>query len=327
MKKNQRSVPLLLQDEEMRGISRFLRQITFLVSLSLCPLSAQETEIWKYAVHQDLKEKPESYWEKELQSGVTLCFTGAFISKSAEIQHTPPPRSVLILGRNKQIRWIPLITFQNIAVGETVLGSEALRAKLRKNLEIFLSENNDYAGVHLDFEGLNPSYRGDYKELLIEIRPVFRESGKVLSLALFPQEEFSKSLAAFHSSVFRQNLADEVVLMAYDLHSPKTVAGPVTKFSWAEKNIDLLLQFYKPNQVWLGLPLYGYYWENGRRPPRLLTIGKDKDFAVQYGKESDGIRMIRTGRGEGSLILDNTRWKEYAKNLKLRGLAYWRLGF
>lgn len=311
----------------MNGISLIWKQISFFLAISLCPLSAEESEVWKYAVHQDLRSRPEAFWEKELEPGVTLCFTGSSISATGDISHIRPPSSILELGTRKGVRWIPLFTFRSVKAGEALLGSEARRRSFQANIADFLVRNPQYGGIHLDFEGLGVSYREDYKNLLIEIRPVFLETKKSLSLALFPQEDFDAQLSGFHSGVFKRNLADEVVLMAYDYHSPRTRPGPVTNLDWAKKNMDLLLRSYRPNQIWLGIPLYGYFWGRGNFTAKLLTFTKDKEFASTQGKDENGIRIIRTGAGEGSLIVDRSPWKEYAENLKLRGLAFWRIGF
>ncbi len=304
-----------------------LGPITFFLFVSLCPLSAQETEVWKYALGQDLISKQETYWEKELQPGTTLCFTGNFITEIGKIRYISPPKKILNLGLSRGTRWFPLISFSSPKAGESVLSAPDLRKQLLVNLEDFLQNNPEYSGVHLDFEGLHPSYREDYKDLLSEIRPRFRELGKIISVALFPQEEFSKQLAGFHSAIYKQNLADEIVLMAYDFHSPKTAPGPVTEYSWTRKNMDLLLRVYKPNQIWLGIPLYGYFWEKTKARPKLLTRSKDRNFALENGLEKEGIYIIKTKTGEGSLILEDSFWSEYSRSLKLRGLAFWRLGF
>ncbi|GBF39851.1 glycosyl hydrolase, family 18 domain protein [Leptospira johnsonii] len=161
----------------------------------------------------------------------------------------------------------------------------------------------------------------------MELQPALKKKGKLLTLAVFPSEEIDPKLSGFHSAIYKENLADEIVLMAYDLHSPKTSPGPVTEFDWAKRNTELLLKTYQPEQIWLGLPLYGYYWKKGNKKPKLLTRMMDKKFALEFGKEAKGIYIIKTENGEGSLILEFDHWIKYANSLKLSGIAFWRLGF
>ncbi|TGK03238.1 glycosyl hydrolase family 18 [Leptospira langatensis] len=300
---------------------------TILALASLCPLSAQESGVWKYALGKDLSFKSSKFWEKEFQPGTTLCFTGTSISPDSKVIHHPPPSELLLHGNKKGVRWFPLITFSSPKTGENILSSPTHRRELIHNLEKFLDQYPYYQGIHLDFEGMSTSVGPQYKDFLVLLYPRMQKKKKVLSLALFPQENFIPELAQFHSFVYRQNLADEVVLMAYDYHSPKTKPGPVTDYSWMQKNMTLLLKTYKPEQVWLGIPLYGYFWEKGTEAPKVLTYYKDGKFALDHGKEKQGIYLIQTKTGEGSLIIDTSLWSEYAKNVKLRGLAFWRIGF
>ncbi|TGK07035.1 glycosyl hydrolase family 18 [Leptospira semungkisensis] len=300
---------------------------TILALISLCPLSAEENGVWKYALGKDLHSKPDKFWEKEFQQGTTICFTGTSISSDSKIQHHAPPTELLVNGNKKGVRWFPLISFSSPKIGEMIFSSPTQRRELIRHLEKFLDQYPIYKGIHLDFEGMPPSAGPHYKDFLVQLHPKIQQKKRILSLALFPQENFIPELAQFHSFVYRQNLADEVVLMAYDYHSPKTKPGPVTDYTWMQKNMNLLLKTYRSDQVWLGIPLYGYFWEKDKDSPRVLTYYKDGKFALDNGKEKQGIYLIRTKTGEGSLILDTSLWSEYAKNLKLRGLAFWRLGF
>ncbi|TGK39551.1 glycosyl hydrolase family 18 protein [Leptospira andrefontaineae] len=310
----------------MKIFSRLGSIFTSVICISLCPLSAQEN-VWKYTISQDLSSKPLAYWEKVFKPGTSISFTGNYISANGEVSGTLVPSTLQIIGKKNEIRWFPLITFRSLAIGKKVLTSPQLRKTLVRNLELYLDNHSFYSGIHLDFEGLGLEYSTHYKELLLELQPALKKKGKLLTLAIFPPEGFDPKLSGFHSEIYKENLADEIVLMAYDLHSIKTSPGPVTEFNWAKLNVKYLLKTYKPEQIWLGLPLYGYYWKKGVKRPKLLTQSSDRNFVIQYGKEKEGIYLISTDKGEGSLVLDLKLWEEYAKNVKLKGLAFWRLGF
>ncbi|MEI1277270.1 glycosyl hydrolase family 18 protein [Leptospira venezuelensis] len=296
------------------------------ICISLCPLSAQEN-VWKYTISQDLSSKPLAYWEKVFKPGISICFTGTYIGANGEVSGVSVPSALQIIGNKNEIRWFPLITFSSEAIGKKVLASPQLRKSLVRNLELYMKDHSFYSGIHLDFEGIGTEHSTYYKELLLELQPILKKKGKLLTLAVFPMEGFDPKLSGFHSEIYKENLADEIVLMAYDLHSSKTSPGPVTEFNWAKRNTEHLLKTYKPEQIWLGLPLYGYYWKKGVRRPKLLTQSSDRNFVIQHGKEKEGIFLIRTTQGEGSLVLDLKFWEEYSKNIKLKGIAFWRQGF
>ncbi|WP_108929399.1 glycosyl hydrolase family 18 protein [Leptospira johnsonii] len=310
----------------MKIFSRLRSTFTCVICISLCPLSAQES-VWEYTISQDLSAKPLAYWKKISKPGTTVCFTGTYIGSNGEVSGISVPSTLQTIGKKNGTRWFPLITFRSEAIGKKLLSSPQLRKSLVRNLELYLEEHSFYSGIHLDFEGLGPEHSTHYKELLLELQPALKKKGKLLTLAVFPSEEIDPKLSGFHSAIYKENLADEIVLMAYDLHSPKTSPGPVTEFDWAKRNTELLLKTYQPEQIWLGLPLYGYYWKKGNKKPKLLTRMMDKKFALEFGKEAKGIYIIKTENGEGSLILEFDHWIKYANSLKLSGIAFWRLGF
>lgn len=310
----------------MKIFSRLRSTFTCLICISLCPLSAQEN-VWKYTISQDLSIKPLAYWENLSKPGTSICFTGTYIRSNGEVSGNSIPSALQTIAKKNGTRWFPLITFRSEAAGKLILSSPELRKSLVRNLEVYLEDHSFYSGIHLDFEGLGPEHSTHYKELLLELQPVLKKKGKLLTLAVFPGEGFDPKLSGFHSAIYKENLADEIVLMAYDLHSPKTSPGPVTEFGWAKRNTELLLKTYKPEQIWLGLPLYGYYWKKGKKKPKLLTRNLDKKFVSEFGKETNGIYIIKTESGEGSLILEFDTWIKYANSLRLSGIAIWRLGF
>jgi len=75
--------------------------------------------------------------------------------------------------------------------------------------------------------------------------------------------------------------ADDIVLMAYDFHSPDSVVtGPVAPLNGAGKDseydvttaVERTLQNVPPNKLLLGMPLYGYEWETLNTAVRSAVI-------------------------------------------------------
>ncbi|EQA45408.1 glycoside hydrolase, family 18 domain protein [Leptospira broomii serovar Hurstbridge str. 5399] len=311
----------------MIRFSLFYISIFIVLSFFLCPLSAERhSPTWIYVLGEDLESKDLSYWQEHLRANVTICFTGTIIQSDAKLRYRNPPDKLLTLGLSKGVRWIPLIAFKS-KTGASILTVPAKKLAMQEALLGFLSEHPAYAGIHLDVEGLPSSLSGEFKNLLMDLRPSLRKKGKILTLALFPQIHFPAELAEFHKDVFHANLADEVVLMAYDFHSPRTKPGPVTRLSWAKENIDLLGKTYKPNQIWLGLPLYGYSWMKGRSKPKVISRKLDSVRMAKLGRKEDGIYIVENEFEISSLILDETDWIKLSREIGISGIAYWRLGF
>ncbi|EQA34971.1 glycoside hydrolase, family 18 domain protein [Leptospira inadai serovar Lyme str. 10] len=311
----------------MIRFSLFYTPIFIFLAFFLCPVFAeQHSPTWIYVLGEDLETKDLSYWQAYLRANVTICFTGTVIQSDAKVRYNSPPDKLLALGLSKGVRWIPLITFKS-KTGTSLLRVGAKKHAMQKALLDFLSEHPTYAGIHLDVEGLPSSLSGEFKNFLMELRPGLRKKGKLLTLALFPQIHFPADLAEFHKDVFHTNLADEVVLMAYDFHSPRTKPGPVTRLSWAKENIALLRKTYDPNQIWLGLPLYGYSWKKGRSKPKVISRKKDSVRMAKSGRNEDGIYIVENEFEVSSLILDETDWIKLSRETGIAGIAYWRFGF
>lgn len=311
----------------MRRFSFTCMRIFLTFLFFLCPLAAKPSpHVWYYAIGNDLK-KSDFDWQSRFQENVTICFTGGKVEKDGKITWIEIPVSRLDSGIAKGVRWIPLFTFSSKTEGIHLLKSENRRKAFLGNLLGFLKKYPKYSGIHLDLEGLPPSSADDFRILLEEFLPAFRKENKKLTIALFPQIGFSHEPSGFHSEISRINSVDEVVLMSYDLHSPKTKPGPVTGLSWTKENLTFLVKSYSPAQIWLGIPLYGYSWKTNRKKPDIITRNSSTRKMTEFGRKQDGVHVLENGSEISSLIVDETDWTILVREFGIRGLAYWRLGF
>jgi spore germination protein YaaH len=102
------------------------------------------------------------------------------------------------------------------------------------------------------------------------------------------------------------------------------------------KNIQESLKYFKPHQIYLGIPLYGYEWEIKTNRSRIVDFSYSKK--ILYSNE---IKEVHTSLNFGTKIVYNNNQKvlfypdsnfrkeviNLAKNYRLKGVAYWRLGF
>ncbi len=151
-------------------------------------------------------------------------------------------------------------------------------------------------------------------------------------MALFPQVEFPSKWAGAHDFARLAPLLDEAVLMCYDYHRKGTAPGPVVDVGWAERNILLALRFFKPENLWLGVPAYGYAWS-----------GSGVEVVSARAGVSQAARFGAVRHRSGTLYFEHTRDRDVRKAyiadthtrkelaalaLKhgLKGTALWRLG-
>ncbi|EMS86072.1 glycosyl hydrolase, family 18 domain protein [Leptospira noguchii str. Cascata] len=232
------------------------------------------------------------------------------------------------MSKNYKIRLIPLIAAAS-KDGSSFLGSDITMKIAIENLIVFLKQNPEIAGLHFDIEFLPKSEIGNYKKFLKKLKQKLSKE-KVITVAVFPQLEFPNQNLIVHSDLLEEKSIDEFVLMSYDFHSTKTDPGPVTSIPLTKKNLEFLLKRIPNSKLWLGLPLYGYFWNrNGR--VQILTQKDLEKFKKnsEVALNKDGFFFIKNNKGEGYISDLNTleKYNVFIDTLQLKGTAFWRIGF
>lgn len=152
-------------------------------------------------------------------------------------------------------------------------------------------------------------------------------------------------------------IADRIVLMAYDYHNPGSyVAGPVSplggggtnRFNDVKLSIQKALEFIPREKLLLGVPLYGYEWEtlssipgapvipgtgktaSDRRVQELLTdcaqciLGRDAFGNEPYVIYPDGNFYHQIFYTDALSI---EKKHTLAKEMGIAGVAYWAMGY
>lgn len=289
--------------------------------------SESEQTFWNYAVDSSLKKWPLSSWTKILPKSHTLCYTGTYILSDGKIRSFVLSKKLISLSQKYQVRLIPLITTSQ---GDSLfLKSEKNFQTAVDNLIRLLEQNQHLAGLHLDLESIPKSYVSNYVRFLRTLKSKLPKN-KLLTVALFPQIGFPNPNYKIHSVLIDQEFIDEFVLMSYDLHSPKTKPGAVTSLSWTRENLNFLLEKIPSSKLWLGLPLYGYFWkQNGK--VRIITKKEleKQPSGLEITSNPDGYQILKDKNGIGSISDFNAfkKFEELAFEFQLKGIAYWRLGF
>lgn len=120
-----------------------------------------------------------------------------------------------------------------------------------------LKASNGFDGVQIDFEGIRPQEAGAFLGFLKEVRSKL-DKKKILSVAVMARSSDRKD--AFSYSAISQ-IADRVVVMAYDEHWRSGKPGPIASTAWVRKIAEYAQKNIPAHKLVMGLPLYGRVWQ------------------------------------------------------------------
>ncbi|AOP35738.1 glycosyl hydrolase [Leptospira tipperaryensis] len=306
-----------------------LRILTLLCFFDTSYLWAKEpTPIWNYTIHQSIERESPAYWTEIFSKSHTLCFTGTYLRADGSLKSIRLPETFFTLGQKHKVRLIPLVTSSH-PHGWYFLKTESGIQNSIESLIHFIEQNPNLSGLHFDIEYISNSQIPNYKRFLKELRKRLPRD-KVLTLALFPQIEFPNLNSKIHAELLDADFIDEFVLMSYDFHSSKTKPGPVTSLSWTKKNLEFLSGKIPSSKLWLGLPLYGYFWKKDGKVKIIdqRTLAKNRNrFEITYGE--DGFMELKDETGIGYISDGKSLYQlqGLTERYQLKGTGFWRIGF
>jgi len=293
---------------------------------------------WGYIVSSSLQKFSPEYLDSISKSYEILCINGLELNGKGQLRYTSQftdkiSKSGLKSKEAARASLYPMIIVSSIRDGIELLNSDKSKRKAIDLIVEFLKEQ-DLKGVHLDIEYLPPEYDLKLVDFLNELKAALSEKKMKLTFAVFPQLDFSANTSKLHNVEKLASAVDEIVLMSYDYHNKKTEAGCVTSLEWTRKNLVHLLKYFKPEQIWLGIPAYGYEWVLDSKKVNIISSRDGQIYGKKWeGKrESSGcIKILRDEKKKLSMIYladqeTRNKMKEVAEDLKIRGTAIWRLG-
>lgn len=223
----------------------------------------------------------------------------------------------------------PLVSISSANAGKKLLTSFSAQKKAVQSLAN-LSKTYNTRGIHFDIENLPPSLTGKLARFIQRVKRTL--PNQVISMALFPRINFHDRRARSHDYALLAPVLDRAVIMTYDYHGPGTSPGCVTDITWAEKNIQYALKYFKPDQLYLGIPAYGYVWRKGKRTFAISSRYAVKKAGNTKVYDASGCLVIRRDQGNywsrihaATLPLRN-RMEQLARRYNFRGTALWRVG-
>lgn len=255
------------------------------------------------------------------------------------------------MARRAGLPLMPLVTNPGFdrSTAHALLHNAKAQERAATNLAR-LAERGEYVGWQLDLEGIDPADEPAYTRFVARVAARMHHDHRLLSVAVVPRfsDTFPDSSApGFHTGEwgaaydFRSlgRIADFLVLMAYDQHTPLTPPGPVAAYDWVTAALDYAVHRVPPEKLLLGFPFYGREWEetSGATTSHSLAYKDLKPFFEDPASERHWDDLWRTTwfvLREGETL--RTAWFDDARSLReklalvplyhLRGYAAWRLG-
>jgi cellulose synthase/poly-beta-1,6-N-acetylglucosamine synthase-like glycosyltransferase/peptidoglycan/xylan/chitin deacetylase (PgdA/CDA1 family)/spore germination protein YaaH len=179
---------------------------------------------------------------------------------------------VLKLSQNKGIALMPLLTnlvgdtWQPEAVENVAHGPPERQEKFIANVLVVL-RNAKAAGVVVDWEQLDPTYKKDFTDLLEKFANALHRDGRQLWLIVSPGQEIDyidfDELSPY---------IDRFVAMLFDETSDVDVPGPLASRMWFEGWLHVLMEDSDPGQWIIALGSYGYDWVIGGKKAELISF-------------------------------------------------------
>jgi len=246
---------------------------------------------------------------------------------------------------------MPLVTNPGFdrSTAHVLLHNADAQARAVRRLAV-LAERDQYVGWQLDFEGIDPADKLAYTRFVARVAARLHHDHRLLSVAVVPRfsDNYPDSSApGFHTGEWGAafdyrglgRVADFLVLMAYDQHTPLTPPGPVAGYDWVKAALDYAVRRVPPSRLLLGIPFYGREWAEtaGATTSHSLAYKDLNRFLEDPASDRHWDDVSQTTwfqLQEGETL--RTAWFDDARSLcekrklvqlyQLRGYAAWRLG-
>ena len=134
-------------------------------------------------------------------------------------------------------------------------------AKNRQALSLLILETlqkYQLRGINLDFESLDVKGKDDYLQFLLTLSELLHKNDLYLSVDVPTYDE------AFDYEAIGQ-IADMVVVMAYDEHFAGGTNGPIASKDWFENAVSDTLQRIPKEKAIIALGQYSYDWNTTKK--------------------------------------------------------------
>lgn len=237
--------------------------------------------------------------------------------------------AIMSFAKSHSIPIVPLVNNQNS--NDTFLQSDSTRKAAVDAINAVIKKQG-FAGVSIDFQGLQPKDRVPLNTFMDELSALTKPENKLLTIDVIPTQAQTGAHGAYDEHTLAR-FADQIILMTYDRHDNTSSPGPVSPSAWVEKAVKHTLQAGVPaKKIYLGVNAYGYDWNTATGSG--TTVGANvapKLGPVKYSAAAQEAHITYTKNGARHVVwFGNTRSLKnklaIAKKYRLYGLAVWQVG-
>jgi spore germination protein YaaH len=121
--------------------------------------------------------------------------------------------------------------------------------------------NNNYEGITVDFEGLNPTDKPYLTAFMGKLYERLHARGKLVAMAVAPKtRDITSGWAAVYDYAALAEYTDYIVIMAYDYHFAGGDPGPIAPVYKLRETADYALARIPASKLIWGVGVYGYDW-------------------------------------------------------------------
>jgi cellulose synthase/poly-beta-1,6-N-acetylglucosamine synthase-like glycosyltransferase/peptidoglycan/xylan/chitin deacetylase (PgdA/CDA1 family)/spore germination protein YaaH len=194
-------------------------------------------------------------------------------------------------------------------------------------LSAYLDKFND-AGVVFDFESIAPADMARYRELIAETDKEFDKRGRLVAVTMpLGSKEWVPGQFA--------QVADKVILMAYDEHYQDGPAGPIASNAWFYNEVINALHQLPADKTIVALGSYAYDWHDGKgdglsvEEAWLAADDADASPVFDHNSGNTGFSYLDDNSRHDVWMVDAaTSWNQMItlQRLGVNGVGLWRMG-
>ncbi len=191
--------------------------------------------------------------------------------------------------------------------------------------------------VDIDFEEVAAEDKQQYVSFLTDLKQQLTSHNIKLVVSVLAQTGDSATDGEGTAGVDLEQigkLADQVNVLAYDLHGDGTEAGPITTLPWLKAVIMYTKSLIPKEKIVIGLPMYGYVWQLQNTSPGaypydefMLHMAADKKFT--FVRDADSAELHYVASGQDAWVSDYESVAAYitaSQELGLNRFSIWHIG-
>ena len=260
-----------------------------------------------------------------------------------------PLRDDALVNAALQSRVAPVLHLSNLDEREQFSGE--LAHELLNDVEdqkelieaiLHTAEHKGYRWVDVDFEYVQARDAEAYAQFLARLRQALAPSGRPLLAALAPKTYAGQPGRLYEGIDYHliSQSVDFALLMTYEwgnLNGPPMAVAPLPE---VRRVVEYALTEFTANQLFLGIPNYGYDWSlpyrQGNRAKSLnnveaVRLAWDRRTAIRYDERAQApwFRYVDSRGTEHEVWFEDARSIQAKLNLALEyglyGVGYWNL--